>query len=315
MTKNNNVVDKIAAIGESSFSKLKELNIPPYPKYYYDTFMDQLAHANDSSLIDLSKKYSYLFSTNETENATNNISFELAKSSLHEFEKSNQNLKEISDKNFIDIGAIKNDYDRVHTQDVIDTFDSFQGQVLSELKNADETITKLKLEIERLERESHIDPLTKAYNRRVFTKDITDIIDAIQEKDVDMFLIMIDADDFKKINDSYGHIAGDKTLIFLTKLIQSSLRKGVKVYRYGGEEFIIILNRITLEEAKNSVDRIIKETSESKLLYKGHNIHLTISAGIACFKKDDTPESLIEKADAALYSAKDAGKNCFKVSC
>ena len=315
MTKNNNIVEQITTIGESSFTKLKELSIPPYPKYYYDTFMDELAHANDPTLIDLSKKYSYLFSTNEAEDSISQVSFELAKSSLKEFEKSNTNLKKISDKSFVDIGAIKNDYDRVHTQEIINTFDSFQGQILNELKNADETITKLKLEIERLERESHIDPLTKAYNRRVFTKDIAEILGAVEGKDVDIFLIMIDADDFKKINDAYGHIAGDKTLIFLTKLIQSSLRKGVKVYRYGGEEFIILLNRTTLEETKKSVDRIITETSESKLLYKGHNIHLTISAGIACYKKGDSPETLIERADSALYEAKDAGKNCFRVNC
>ncbi len=315
MTKNNNIVEQITSIGESSFSKLKELSIPPYPKYYYDTFMDELAHTNNPILIDLSKKYSYLFSISEAEDSINHISFELAKSSLKEFEKSNQTLKQISDKSFVDIGAIKKDYDRVHTQDIINTFDSFQGQILNELKNADETITKLKLEIERLERESHIDPLTKAYNRRVFTKDISDILDAVGDKDVEMFLILIDADDFKKINDSYGHIAGDKTLIYLTKLIQSSLRKGVKVYRYGGEEFIIILNRTTLEEAQKSVNRIITETSESKLLYKGHNIHLTISAGITCYKKGDTPEMLIDRADSALYDAKAAGKNCFKVKC
>ena len=313
MTKNNNIVEQITTIGESSFSKLKELSIPPYPKYYYDTFMDELANANDPILMNLSKKYFYLFSTNESEDSMDHISFDLAKSSLKEFEKSNTNLKKISDKNFIDIGAIKNDYDRVHTQEIINTFNSFQGQVLSELKNADETITKLKLEIERLERESHIDPLTKAYNRRVFTKDIAEIIGAVKEKEVDLFLIMIDADDFKKINDTYGHVAGDKTLIFLTKLIQSSLRKGVKVYRYGGEEFIVLLNRTTLEEAKSSVNRIITETSGSKLLYKGHNIHLTISAGIASYKKGDSPEALLERADTALYEAKDAGKNCFRI--
>ncbi len=313
MTKNSKIVNQINTIGESSFLKLKELNIPPYPKYYYDTFMDELAHSNNPTLIDLSKKYSYLFSTNETENSVDQVSFDLAKSSLEEFEKSNTNLKKISNNNYVDIGAIRNDYDRVHTQEIIDTFDNFQGQILSELKNADDTITKLKLEIERLERESHIDPLTKAYNRRVFTKDISEILNAVENRDVDMFLVIIDADDFKNINDSYGHIAGDKTLIFLTKLIQSSLRKGIKVYRYGGEEFIIILNRTTLEEAKNSIDRIILETSESKLLYKGHNINLTISAGIASYKKGDTPESLIEKADSALYEAKDAGKNCSKV--
>lgn len=315
MTENNNIIEQITAIGERTFSKLKELNIPPYPKYYYDVFMDELAQANDPILIDLSKKYSYLFSTNEAEDSISQVSFDLAKSSLQEFEKSNTTLKEISDKNFVDIGAIKNDYDRIHTQKIIDTFDSFQGQILGELKNADETIIKLKLEIERLERESHIDPLTKAYNRRVFTKDIAEILTAVEDKEIDMVIIMIDADDFKRINDAYGHIAGDKTLIFLTKLIQSSLRKGVRVYRYGGEEFIILLNRTTLEEAKKSVDRIIKETSESKLLYKGYNIHLTISAGIACYKKGDSPERLIEKVDSALYEAKNAGKNCSRVKC
>ncbi|WP_024953923.1 GGDEF domain-containing protein [Sulfurospirillum arcachonense] len=315
MTKDNNIVKKIIDIGENSFSKLKKLSIPPYPKYYYDTFMDELSHTSDASLIDLSKKYSYLFSMNETEYSINEVSFELAKSSIKEFEKSNTNLKKISDKNFVDISAIKNNYERVYTQDIIDTFNLFQEQVLTELQDADETITKLKLEIERLERESHIDPLTKAYNRRVFTKDIGEILGAVKDKDADMFLIMIDADDFKNINNSYGHIAGDKTLIFLTKLIQSSLRKGVKIYRYGGEEFIIILNRTTLEEAQKSIDRIINEASESKLLYKGHNIHLTISAGLTCYKKGDTPDKIIERADEALYEAKRAGKNCFRVSC
>jgi len=315
MIKNNNIIEEIINIGENSFSKLKELNIPPYPKYYYDTFMDELTSTNNPSLIDLSKKYSYLFSTTEEETSFNEVSFELAKNSLKEFEISNNNLKEISDQNSIDISTMKNDYERVHTQDIINTFDSFQYKIINELKTADETITKLKLEIERLERESHIDPLTKAYNRRVFTKDINEIIGAVEGKDVDMFLIMIDADNFKNINDSYGHIAGDKTLIFLTKLIQSLLRKGIKVYRYGGEEFIIILNRTTLEETKKSVDRIINETAQSKLLYKGHNIRLTISAGIACYKKSDSPESLLERVDAALYQAKKDGKNCFRVSC
>jgi len=315
MKKNDNIVEQITTIGENSFSKLKTLSIPPYPKYYYDTFMDELANTNDQLLIDLSKKYSHLFSINEAEDPASYGSFDLAKSSLEEFIKSNSSLRKISDDNYVDIGSIKNDYDGVDTQKVISTFNNFQNQILSELKNADETINKLRLEIERLEKESHIDPLTKAYNRRVFSKDINEILNATKGKDIDLFLTIIDADDFKKINDSYGHIAGDKTLIFLTKLIKSSLRKGIKVYRYGGEEFVIILNRMTLEEAQRNVERIISETSASKLLYKGHNINLTVSAGIGCYKKDDTAESLIEKADSALYKAKAAGKNCLKVDC
>lgn len=314
MTKNNNIIKQITNIGVRSFEKLQELNVPPYPKYYYDTFMNELESTNNTTLIDLSKKYSHLFSTSEHIEPVEECSFEMAKASLKEFEASNIKLKKISNENIVDISSIKNEYERIDAQEVINTFDSFQNKILFELKSADETISKLKLEIERLEKESHIDPLTKAYNRRVFSKDIKEIIEATANRNIDMFLVIFDADDFKNINDSYGHLAGDKTLIFLTKLIQNSIRKGTKVYRYGGEEFIIIFNRVTLEEAKKTVDRIIKETSESKLLYKGHNIHLTISAGIAPLEKNDTAEKLIEKADKALYEAKYSGKNCFKVS-
>ena len=315
MVENTDIAKQIAAVGESSFSKLQDLNIPPYPKYYFDAFMDQLAQTNNQELISLSKKYSYLFATGEVENSAEDISFELAKSSLNEFEQSNTNLKNISDKNQIDIGDIKNEYENIHTQKIIDTFGCFQNQILGELKRADETVKQLKLEIEKLERESHIDPLTKVYNRRGFKKDIVEIFQAIEGKRVDLFLVMLDADDFKNINDSYGHIAGDKTLIFLTKLIQNSLRKGIKVYRYGGEEFIIILNRTTLEEVKSSIARIIKEIDASKLLYKGHDIHLTISAGIACHKENDTVENLLDRADKALYQSKKDGKNCYRVNC
>jgi diguanylate cyclase (GGDEF)-like protein len=314
MTKKATITDQINEIGDSAFKKLKELSIPLYPKYYHDTFIDELSKSDNPSLIGLSKQHSYLFSLGNNEESINEVSFELAKISLEKFEEANTNLKKISDENIIDVSKIKNDYERVNTQTVIDSFSSFQNKILEELKNADETIIKLKLEIDKLEKESHIDPLTKAYNRRVFSKDIKEILNAIEDKEnIDMFLILFDADDFKNINDSYGHIAGDKTLIFLTKLIQSSIRKGTKVYRYGGEEFILILNRVTLEESIKSVKRIVKEVDESKLFYKGHDIHLTISAGIAKYKTGDSSETLIEKADRALYEAKKAGKNCVKV--
>lgn len=315
MANKTDIAKQITTVGEKSFVKLKDLEIPPYPKYYLDTFMDQLFQTKDKKLIDLSKKYSYLFTTEKEESSNKNISFELAKSSLSEFEQSNINLKSISNKNLIDLGTIKNEHDNINSQKVIKAFNNFQNQILDELKKADEIVSKLKLEVERLEKESHIDPLTKAYNRRVFKKDILEIFQAIEGRKVDLFLVMLDADDFKNINDSYGHVAGDKTLIFLTKLIQNSLRKGVKVYRYGGEEFIIILNRTNIEEVENSIKRIIKEIDASKLLYKGHDIHLTISAGIACHKQGDSVETLLERADKSLYEAKKAGKNCYKISC
>ena len=314
MNNNNHISEVIFGIAEETFAKLKALNIPPYPKYYHDTFLEALNKSNDDELLDLSKKHSYLFSNAQHEEMVNESCFGLVKKGLEEFVKTSENIKFISDESSVNIDAIKKDYTSVDTNQVIQAFDNFQSQIIKELQVADETIASLKLEVERLERESNIDPLTKAHNRRVLVKDLEEVLSFGKEKAIDMHLVMFDADDFKKINDSFGHIAGDKTLIFLSKLIQNSLCRGIRIYRYGGEEFVVILNRTSLEEALNVVDRIIKETCDSKLLYKGHDIHLTLSAGLASHTQDISADELIERADKALYEAKKSGKNCFRIA-
>ena len=314
MNNNQHISEAIFALAEETFAKLKHLNIPPYPKYYHDTFMEQLHAGSDVELIDLSKKLGYLFSNTQHEEMISETCFGLVKKGLDEFVKTNDTLKTISDKTAINIDSIKKDYASVDTHQVVQAFDSFQNQIFQELQNADETIIKLKLEVERLERESNIDPLTKAHNRRVLVKDLEEVLNLGKEKTIDMHLIMFDADDFKNINDSFGHIAGDKTLIFLSKLIQNSLRRGTRIYRYGGEEFVVLLNRTSYDEALSVVDRIIKETCESKLLYKGHDIHLTLSAGLCSHELGISAEEILERADKALYEAKNSGKNCYRTA-
>jgi diguanylate cyclase (GGDEF)-like protein len=312
MNNGHHISETIFRLGEETFEKLKQLNIPPYPKYYHDTFVELIQQSNDEEILDLTKKHGYLFSNAQQEEHVSETCFGLMKKGLEEYVKTNDNLKFISDETAINIDNIKKDYSSVDTRQVVQAFDHFQSKILEELEAADETIAKLKLEVERLERESNIDPLTKAHNRRVLIKDLEEVLSFGKDKTMDMHLVMFDADDFKNINDSFGHIAGDKTLIFLSKLIQNSLRRGTRIYRYGGEEFVVILNRISLDEAKKVVERIIKETSDSKLLYKSHDIHLTLSAGLSSHSQNVSAEELLEQADKALYEAKRSGKNCFR---
>ena len=312
MNNGNHIAEIVFQLAEESFAKLKDLNIPPYPKYYHDTFVEAMQKHADAEILDLSKKHSYLFSNAQQEESISENCFGLMKKGLEAFVQSNDNLKSISDETAINIDFIKKDYASVDTHQVLQAFDHFQDKIFQELQAADETIVKLKLEVERLERESNIDPLTKAHNRRVLVKDLEELLSFGKESDMDMHLVMFDADDFKQINDSFGHIAGDKTLIFLSKLIQNSLRRGTRIYRYGGEEFVVILNRTSQEEALKVVDRIIKETSDSKLLYKNHDIHLTLSAGVCSHKRAISADDLLDKADKALYEAKKSGKNCFR---
>ncbi len=313
MNKNKEMAKKISTIGDEAFEKLKSLQIPPYPKYYHNTFMDILIESNDTDIVDLSEKYKYLFSNEDTDLILKESCFHITKESISEFEKSNINLKNISNENIIDIDGIKKEPNNIHMTQILAGFNTFQQQILKELDDADETITRLKLEIEKLERESNIDPLTKTYNRRALIKDLEEITTVGEDRTLDMQFIIFDADDFKNINDTFGHVAGDKTLIFMTRLIENSIRKGVRVYRYGGEEFVVLLNRSELENCEKIVQRVIKNTDESKLLYRGDTIHLTLSAGITNHKKGDTVESIIERADKALYIAKADGKNCYRI--
>jgi diguanylate cyclase (GGDEF)-like protein len=120
---------------------------------------------------------------------------------------------------------------------------------------------------------------------------------------------MIDADNFKLINDKFGHIAGDKVLIFLAKLFKKALRDGDRVYRFGGEEFIILLNRTDMEGAKLVAERLLTLCRSNKPLFQNQQISVTLSIGMTQLKEGDTIDTIIERSDTALYKAKNNGKD------
>ena len=313
MDKNISIVKFINEIGEMAFAKLKSLNVPPYPKYYYDAFMSLLHECNSSEIGEISKKYSYLFTLEGDNGKIIEESVRLAKKSLEQFENSSNNIKEFTGSNTVELNNLHVVKDtHPNTKALLAIFNSFQSQILDELHASSETISKLKREIEILEDESNIDSLTKAYNKRALVQDLNEILTFGTNRDLDMHIALLDADNFKHINEKFGHIAGDKTLIYITKLLQNSVRHGTKIYRYTGEKFVILLNRMKIEDAKKSIERILKEARESKLFYKGNNIGLTLSAGISSHKENDDYESLLERSKQALILAKSEGKDCLR---
>ena len=119
---------------------------------------------------------------------------------------------------------------------------------------------------------------------------------------------------FKVINDTYGHIAGDKILIFIANILKKTLRDGDKIFRYGGEEFILILNRLDNIHCLKIASRILELINKNKLIYKGESINVTVSIGTTIYNISDTPDSMIHRADKALYRAKKDGKKFKKFS-
>jgi len=191
---------------------------------------------------------------------------------------------------------------------IMQSFTDVHDQVEEQMRKANETISSLYQEIAILEKTSNLDPLTRTFNRRALDDHLGSLC-GIHNKNVNAHIMLVDIDDFKVVNDAYGHLAGDRVLIFLSKLINSSIRDGDKVFRFGGEEFLILLSRSTELSCEKVAQRLLDGVRSNTLLYKEHQIKITLSIGSAALNEEDDVESFIERADKALYKAKSLGKD------
>ncbi|WP_299225863.1 sensor domain-containing diguanylate cyclase [Sulfurihydrogenibium sp.] len=157
--------------------------------------------------------------------------------------------------------------------------------------------------------EMSIDPLTGAFNRRSFEAIIQKLLEISQITDAPITLAMADLDYFKKINDTFGHLAGDEALKHFVNIIKRNLRKSDYVFRIGGEEFLILLPNTELKDAVEIVERIRKDLEKSPLYYNGKEIKLTASFGLAEVDKNKYINEIIKEADEKLYKAKELGRN------
>lgn len=161
------------------------------------------------------------------------------------------------------------------------------------------------------------DPLTQLYNRRYFS-DIANnsFFHALRYKQP-LSIIMLDIDEFKKINDTYGHSAGDRVIVSCARILEVCSRQSDTVARYGGEEFIILVPQVLPDELMSLAKRIKSKISEQVItLDNDRTIQFTLSIGIAqiIHNSDTDIENIINRADQALYAAKQAGKNRIKIN-
>lgn len=167
--------------------------------------------------------------------------------------------------------------------------------------------------MKELENAAYLDSLTGLYNRRHFSKLANVDIERAKRTDLTVYTAMLDLDFFKVINDTYGHSAGDLVLKVTAGIIHQTIRSYDLVGRYGGEEFVLFISDLDLDEAYKLMERI-RENMECNIThYEGRGIKITCSIGLAEFMDNDTLESSINKADKALYAAKKMGRNQVQV--
>ncbi len=168
------------------------------------------------------------------------------------------------------------------------------------------------LSIKKLENAALVDPLTHCYNRRALNNSLDHDIAKAERYGTDISIIMFDIDFFKKVNDTYGHKAGDAVLHSFSKSINSTIRKSDYLARYGGEEFVLVLPETELPHALEMAERLRKITENLEVKFDDKIIKVTTSAGVAAYKSGLNKSSLIEKADNHLYEAKRQGRNRIK---
>lgn len=164
---------------------------------------------------------------------------------------------------------------------------------------------ELNKENEILKIESNTDPLTKLHNRR----EIENYIKYYYDTQKNFSVILCDIDDFKNINDKYGHKCGDVILKEVARIIKSNTYKSGYVCRWGGEEILTLLPEIDGHKAKEIAGKIRLEINNRQFTYKNEIIHVTITTGIAFNNNKTSVDATIEKADANLYKGKSSGKN------
>jgi diguanylate cyclase (GGDEF)-like protein len=156
--------------------------------------------------------------------------------------------------------------------------------------------------------QAHKDPLTGIFNRAAFNEALEKEYHAYKRHKTEFSLMMIDLDYFKNINDHYGHILGDHVLQLTAQIIKKTIRRSDEVYRYGGEEFVVILSNTKESGARFIAERIRKEIQEHRFVCHS-SIQLTASLGICSTERIDRVEKLLEYADKALYRSKSLGRN------
>ena len=156
-----------------------------------------------------------------------------------------------------------------------------------------------------LKKQSYTDELTQLHNRKSFNENIKKSLGLFNRYKTPFTLMIYDIDNFKEINDKYGHKEGDNALINLSKYIKSHIRENDSIFRIGGEEFIII------ENGKIFSEQICNNVSDSKEIFEYERI--TISIGITQVVEGDTEDSIFKRADDLLYEAKRSGKNKVKI--
>lgn len=185
---------------------------------------------------------------------------------------------------------------------------------VSQVKTLEESLDRAQVQENQLRIEASTDALTGFYNHEYILSRLDQSMIEDSRADRPTSIMMADLDHFKEINDTHGHLVGDKVLVEVARRLGTAVRDFDSLGRFGGEEFLIVLKGTSLATAMSVAERVRTHVSAGPVSLHGVKVDVTISIGVSVIKPGDEVEDLIKRADMALYEAKHSGRNCVKSS-
>jgi len=182
-------------------------------------------------------------------------------------------------------------------------------EMTAKLVALEEQSSTFEKRIEEQKIRSMTDALTKLPNRAAFDDYYAKSVMKYHSNMFDLVIVVLDLDDFKRINDTYGHTAGDKTLQVIANTLKKNIGENAFVARYGGEEFVLVISKTDQAQIIDRLNNLRKKIAQLPFKFKNDKVNITVSVGASHFKKDDNTHTAFERADEALYRAKAQGKN------
>jgi diguanylate cyclase (GGDEF)-like protein len=204
-------------------------------------------------------------------------------------------------------------------QDILKIKDSFIGE-MQKVRDYSQTLNDeleehrkhsvvLAEKLEQSQAQALVDPLTNVLNRSAYNLKMGQLIHEFKRYKEKWALLVLDIDHFKKFNDDYGHLLGDAVLKSVAGTVSDTIRVSDQIFRYGGEEFVVILHRIDTDVALQLAEKICRQVEKDYFVDGDKKLKVTISIGCTIITKDDTEASLFERSDKAMYRAKNNGRN------
>lgn len=212
---------------------------------------------------------------------------------------------------------------RVQLSDIVNAVDRYREEQSEREDKAAERLKVLHERIDDMEKKSAdiqskleeqkllavLDPLTGLPNRAAYDDKMIELLGKDSAQAMPLSMVVCDIDHFKLVNDNFGHLAGDKVLRLVAKILRGGLRESDFIGRYGGEEFVVVMPQTSVEQAKEMMDKLRRVIQQSPFNFKGQPVSVTVSFGVAGLNPAESAEGLFSRADTALYRAKEEGRN------